>query len=67
MSTSDLFHEFEQMVRGEILTMPRAEFRERCDEDDKVIYLNLARRIAKANRCTLNIHEDDLEFVCPPY
>ncbi|MDF1831441.1 MAG: hypothetical protein P1U52_03765 [Porticoccaceae bacterium] len=66
MSTADLYDEFEQMVRGEILTMPRVEFRQRCDEDDKFIYLNIARQIAKRNRCELIIHEDTLEFICPP-
>lgn len=66
MSTADLYDEFEQMVRGEILTMPRDEFRQRCDEDDKIIYLNIARQIAKKNRCELVIHEDVFEFICPP-
>ena len=66
MSTADLYDEFEQMVRGEILTMPRDEFRQRCDEDDKFIYLNIARQIAKRNRCELIIHEGALEFICPP-
>ncbi len=66
MSTADLYDEFEQMVRGEILTMPRTEFRQRCDEDDKFIYLHIARQIAKKNRCELIIHEDELEFICPP-
>jgi len=66
MSTAELYEEFEQMVRGEILTMPRDVFRQRCDEDDKIIYLHIARQIAKANRCELIIHEDDFEFICPP-
>ena len=66
MSTAELYEEFEQMVRGEILSMPREEFRRRCDEDDKIIYLNIARKIAHSNRCKLVIHEDELEFICPP-
>lgn len=66
MSTADLYEEFEQMVRGEILSMPREAFRERCDEEDKFIYLHIARQIAKRNRCTLNVYENELEFVCPP-
>lgn len=66
MSTADLYDEFEQMVRGEIITMPRDAFRQRCDEDDKFIYLNIARQIAKQNRCDLVIHEETLEFICPP-
>ena len=66
MSTADLYDEFEQMVRGEILTMPRAEFRQRCDEGDQLIYLHIARQIAKKNRCKLIIHEDEFEFICPP-
>ncbi len=66
MSTTDLYDEFEQMVRGEIITMSRDAFRQRCDEDDKFIYLNIARQIAKKNRCKLIIQEETLEFICPP-
>ena len=66
MSTIDLYDEFEQMVRGEIITISRQEFRERCDEADQIVYLSVARKIAKRNRFTLHVHEDDLEFVCPP-
>ena len=66
MSTADLHEEFEQMVRGEIIKMPREEFRDRCDEDDRFVYLSVARKIAKMNRFTLHVHEDELEFVCPP-
>lgn len=66
MSTADLYDEFEQMVRGEIIKMPRDEFRKRCDEEDRFVYLAIARRIAKYNRFTLHVHEDELEFVCPP-
>ena len=66
MSTADLYDELEQMVRGEIIKMPREEFRDRCDEVDQFIYLHVARKIAKMNRFTLHVHEDELEFVCPP-
>ena len=66
MSTAELYDEFAQMVRGEIIKIPRQEFRERCDEDDQFMYLHVARKIASQNRFTLNVDEDDLEFVCPP-
>ena len=66
MSTADLYEEFAQMVRGEILTMSRDDFRQRCDEDDTIIYLTIARQIAKYNRCQLIIHEEEFEFICPP-
>ena len=66
MSTAELYEEFEQMVRGEIMTMSRDEFRQRCDADDQIIYLYIAREIAKKNRCVLNISEEEFEFVCPP-
>ena len=66
MSTTELYEEFEQMVRGEIITIARDEFRQRCDKDDQFIYLHVAREIAKKNRCLLNVSEEELEFVCPP-
>ncbi len=66
MSTAELYDELEQMVRGEIIKMPRQEFRDRCDEEDRFVYLSIARKIAKQNRFTLRVHEDELEFVCPP-
>lgn len=66
MATADLNEELEQLVRGEIVKMPRDEFRARCDEEDKYTYLSVARKIAERNRFTLIVHEDELEFVCPP-
>lgn len=67
MSTASLYQQFEEMVRGEICAISRDEFRSRCDEEDKVTYLHVARKIAAANRCELHVHEDELEFVCPPW
>ena len=67
MSTAGLYDEFEQMVRGEIRKIPRDEFRDSCDEEDKFIYLSIARKIAARNRCELHVHEDELEFICPPW
>jgi hypothetical protein len=67
MSTESLYEEIGQMVRGEIRKISRQEFRERCDEEDKVIYLGVARQIAKRNRCEIHVNEDDFEFVCPPW
>jgi len=67
MATADLYEEFEQLVRGEIVKIPRDEFRARCDEDDKYTYLSVARRIAERNRFKLIVHDDELEFICPPH
>ncbi len=66
MSTTELYNEMEQMVRGETKTYSREEFRQRCDEADRITYLGVARQIAAYVRCEIHVHEDTLEFVCPP-
>lgn len=66
MATTDLDSRLKQLAEGESLTMSRDEFRAACDEEDKVVYLTIARRMAKANKLWVTIKEDDLLFSPPP-
>lgn len=66
MATADLDARVKALPDGESLTLLRDEFRDACDEDDKVVYLTIARRMAKANKKWVTIHEDTLVFGPPP-
>ena len=66
MATVDIDARLKQLGEGKSLTMPRTEFHDTCDEDDKVVYLTIARRMAKANKMWVQIEEDDLVFSPPP-
>lgn len=66
MATADLDARVKNMADGETLTIPRDEFRAACDEDDKVVYLTVARRMGKANKKWVTIEEDDFIFGPPP-
>lgn len=66
MSTADLNARIQGLGEGESLTLSRDEFRSACDEDDKIIYLTIARRMAKANKKWVEIGEDNFIFTPPP-
>ena len=66
MATADLDARIKALGDGASLTLSRDEFRDACDADDKVVYLTIARRMAKANKKWVTIHEDTLVFGPPP-
>lgn len=66
MATADLNARLQQLGDGESLKISRDEFRAACDEEDKVVYLTMARRMAKNNKMWVTIEEDDLIFSPPP-
>jgi hypothetical protein len=66
MATADIEARLIQLAEGESLTIPRDEFRDTCDEDDKVVYLTIARRMAKAVKMWVTIEEENLIFGPPP-
>ena len=66
MATADIDARVKKMGDGETLTISRTEFRDACDEDDKVVYLTVARRMGKANKKWVTIEEDDFIFGPPP-
>ena len=66
MATADINIRIQKLGTDESLTLSRDEFRDACDEDDKIVYLTIARRMAKANKKWVEIAEDDLIFTPPP-
>tara|TARA_R110000787_G_scaffold16806_12_gene52780 strand:+ start:1044 stop:1250 length:207 start_codon:yes stop_codon:yes gene_type:complete len=66
MATADLDARLQKLAEGESLTISRDEFRNACDEDDKVVYLTIARRMAKSHKKWVTIEEDNLVFEPPP-
>ncbi|RLA47126.1 MAG: hypothetical protein DRR06_03420 [Gammaproteobacteria bacterium] len=66
MATADIEARVKKMGEGDTLTISRAEFRDACDEDDKVVYLTVARRMGRANKKWVTIEEDDFIFGPPP-
>ncbi len=51
-----------QLQAGESKVFTRAEFRNACDEQDRIIYMSFARVIADRFGCELQVLEDDLKF-----
>lgn len=47
---------------GESKAYQRADFRNSCDEQDRVIYMSVARVLADRFDCELLVEEDDLVF-----
>ena len=66
MATADLDARVKKIADGDTLTIPRDEFRNACDEDDKVVYLTIARRMGRANKKWVTIEEEDFVFGPPP-
>lgn len=62
MSTADLKATLDKLEDGATWTISREEFRNACDEDDKVVYLTIARRMAHARKYYVTIHEDEFIF-----
>lgn len=51
-----------QLKAGESKVFTRKEFRDACDEQDRVIYMSFARVIADRLGCEIQVLEDDLKF-----
>lgn len=75
MTESNIFMEMDNpkrnlKIQGEIMqlrsggskTYSRAEFRNSCDEQDRIIYMSVARVLADRFGCELLVHEDDFIF-----
>ena len=57
--------EIKRLTSGESKTYLRTQFRDSCDEQDRVIYLSVARVLADRFGCELLVEEDDLVFHKP--
>ena len=66
MPTADLDARVKQIADGESWEISRDEFRDACDEDDKVVYVTIARRMGRANKKWVKIEEDAFIFGPPP-
>ena len=62
MATADLEARLKQLEEDESLSISRDEYRAVCDEEDKIIYLTIARRMARANGFEIKVEEEDLIF-----
>lgn len=62
MATADLKATLDKLADGETWTVSREEFRNACDEEDKVVYLTIARRLANARKYYVHIKEDEFVF-----
>ncbi|MGK2914212.1 MAG: hypothetical protein ACSLE5_07120 [Porticoccaceae bacterium] len=62
MSTADLKATLDKLADGASWTISRDEFRAACDEDDKIVYLTIARRMANARKYYVTIEENDFVF-----
>lgn len=55
-------HALKALQAGESKVFTRAEFRNACDEQDRIIYMSFARVIADRFGCELLVLEDNLTF-----
>jgi len=62
MSSTNLYHEIETLPRGESLIYVREEFCQDVDEEDRIIYMSVARKMAAQIKCDLAVAENTLTF-----
>lgn len=66
MSTSGLLNELKNLQPSEKRTFTRDAFRGDVDEEDKVIYMSVARKMAENLKYELHVLEDNMTFISPP-
>lgn len=66
MSTTELVAQVGQLVSGAALTYAREDFLKAVDEQDKVIYMSVARQIAEDLQCEIHVSEDNMIFIKKP-
>lgn len=62
MSNSNLYNEIETLPRGESLVYVRENFCHDVDEEDRIIYMSVARKMAAQIKCDLAVAENTLTF-----
>jgi hypothetical protein len=63
MSTKSLREQIEELDNGEKLTFNRQTFHGSVDEEDRVIYLAVTRKIAEELKCKIHVDEENLIFI----
>ena len=62
MSSNNLYNEIETLPRGESLVYVRENFCHDVDEEDRIIYMSVARKMASQIKCDLAVAENTLTF-----
>jgi len=62
MSNTNLYHEIETLPKGESLIYIRENFCHDVDEEDRIIYMSVARKLAAQIQCELAVAENTLTF-----
>jgi len=62
MSNTNLYHEIETLPKGESLIYIRENFCHDVDEEDRIIYMSVARKLAAQIQCDLAVAENTLTF-----
>ncbi|MBQ0719046.1 MAG: hypothetical protein KBT88_11805 [Gammaproteobacteria bacterium] len=62
MSSTNLYHEIETLPKGESLVYVRDNFCRDVDEEDRIIYMSVARKMATKIKCDLAVAENTLTF-----
>lgn len=63
MSTSGLLNELKNLHPNEKRIFTRDAFRSYVDEEDKVIYMSVARKMAENLKYELHVLEDNMTFI----
>ena len=62
MSNANLYHEIETLPKGETLVYVQENFCHDVDEEDRIIYMSVARKMAAQIKCDLAVAENTLTF-----
>ena len=62
MSSTNLYHEIETLPKGESLVYVRENFCHDVDEEDRIIYMSAARKMAAKIKCDIAVAENTLTF-----
>lgn len=62
MSNSTLYQQIDNIPSGQSQTFERDDFRDLVDEQDRVMYMSVARKLAAEIKCDLAVAENTLTF-----
>jgi hypothetical protein len=62
MSSNNLYREIQTLPKGESLIYVRENFYHHVDEEDRAIYMSVARKMAAQIKCDLAVAENTLTF-----
>lgn len=63
MSTVELYSALKNLHGGGKFALSRQQFRDAVDDEDKIIYLPVARKMAEDLHCEIHVDEETITFI----